>query len=342
MLNQKTIPTPDRAERILGAAALAVLLLQLACMRTTQSARAGELDGFDGRLESNNTDAKTYSWGLEYREPLTDHFNASFVWLNEGHLPNNHRDGQAVQLWWHSRKDPLGLVFEVGAGPYRYYDTHALNPDPDFHDAHGWGGLASASVDWYFANHWFTFLRVNEVSASDKYSSTALVLGAGYRFASRFDLSPATGADVAPTAGPVWEIDGLVGERIGNTTHSETGLSEEISARRKLSDHFSVSVSYIAGQGTLLNWRDGFAAQIWLEQRLTSHLSVAAGAGGFIVSQDDSLTDASSPANLAVIVSVSVAYSLTPHWVTRVVWDRIGTGDDHDADILQFGAGYRF
>jgi hypothetical protein len=342
MLNQKTIPRPRLPDRILRPAALALLLLPFACMRTT---RAGELDGFDGRLESNNTDAKTYSWGLEYREPLTDHFNASFVWLNEGHLPNNHRDGQAVQLWWHSRKDPLGLVFEVGAGPYRYYDTHALNPDPDFHDAHGWGALASAAVDWYFANHWFTYLRVNEVSASDKYSSTAVVLGAGYRFSSKFDLTRSSGdsgVDAAPAAGPLWEIDGLVGERIGNTTHSETGLSEEISARRTLSEHFSVSVSYIAGQGTLLDWRDGFAAQLWLEQRLTSHLSVAAGAGGFIVSQDDSVTNASSPANLAVIVSVSVAYTLTPRWVTRVVWDRIGTGDDHDADILQFGVGYTF
>jgi len=343
-INESPVRPPRRSERVLCAAAFALLVLQFGCIRTIPSARAGELDGFDGRLESNNTDAKTYSWGLEYRELLSDHFNASFVWLNEGHLPNNHRDGQAVQLWWHSSKDPLGLVFEVGAGPYRYYDTHTLEPDPNFHDAHGWGGLASASADWYFANHWFTFLRVNEVQASDKYSSTAIVLGAGYRFASRCDLSPATGdwAGSGSPSGPLWEIDGLVGERVGNTTHSETGMSEEISARRKLSDHFLVSVSYIAGQGTLLDWRDAFAAEIWLEQQLTSHLGVAVGAGGFIVSQDDSLTNASSPANVAVIISVSVAYSLTPRWLTRVVWDRIGTGDDHDADILQFGVGYTF
>jgi hypothetical protein len=329
----------------LSTAVLTVIFLQCAWLGTSASAQAGELDGFDGRLESNNSGATTYTWGLEYREPLTDHFNASFVWLNEGHLPNNHRDGQAVQLWWHSRKDPLGLVFEAGIGPYRYYDTHALNPDPEFHDAHGWGGLASASVDWYFASHWFTFLRVNQVSASDKYSSTALAFGAGYRFASKFDLSQASGdsgTDTASAGEPVWEIDGLVGERVANTTHSETGLSEGISLWRKLSEHFEASATFIAGQNTRLNWRDGLAAQLWLEQRLTSHLSVAAGAGGFLVSADDSIKDASSPSNLAVIVSVSVAYSLTPRWVTRVVWDRIGTGDDHDADILQFGVGYVF
>jgi hypothetical protein len=317
----------------------------LLCLGSCASygARIGELDGFDGRLESNNSGSKTYTWGLEYREPMGEHFAAGFVWLNEGHLPNNHRDGQAAQLWWHSRTDFTGLVFEAGIGPYRYYDTHTLQPDPDFHDAHGWGALGSASVDWYFANHWFSFLRVNQVAASDKYSSTALVLGAGYRFSQKFDLQPASaGSDAATTSAPVWEIDGFLGERVANTTHSETGLSEGIGVRRMLGEHFSASVTFIAGQNTLLNWRDGFAAQLWLEQRLTSRLSVSAGAGGFIVSEDDSLKDADSPANLAVIVSVSVAYSLTPRWIARVIWDRIGTGDDHDCDILHLGVGYRF
>jgi hypothetical protein len=327
-----------------GAGLGAGLLLCLGVC-ASDGTRAGELDGFDGRLESNNTGSKTYSWGLEYREPLGDHVAAGFTWLNEGHLPNNHRDGQAVQWWWHSRPDLKGLVFEAGIGPYRYYDTHTLRPDPDFHDAHGWGALGSAAVDWYFANHWFSFLRVNQVSASDKYSSTALVAGAGYRFTAKFDLPPAsadTGSGTAAGPAPLWEIDGLLGERVANTAHSETGLSEGVSVRRMLSDHFSASVSFIAGQNTLLNWRDGFAAQLWLEQRLTSHLSVAAGAGAFVVSEDDSLKDADAPANLAVIVSVSVAYALTPRWMTRVVWDRIGTGDDHDCDILHLGIGYRF
>jgi hypothetical protein len=308
------------------------------------TARAGELDGFDGRLESDNSGSKTYTWGLEYREPFTDHLAAGFTWLNEGHLPNNHRDGQAIQLWWRSRADFSGLVFDAGIGPYRYYDTHALEPDPNFHDAHGWGAMASASADWYFANRWFTFLRANQVAASDKYGSTSLALGVGYRFSDKLDLAPADGtsADSAATAATAWEVDGLAGERVANTTHSETGTSEEISARRKLTEHLSASVSYIAGQGTLLDWRGGFAAQLWLEQQLTRHLHVAVGAGAFVVSKDDSVQNANSPASLADIVSVTVAYSLSPQWITRVVWDRIGTGDDHDCDILQFGLGYTF
>jgi hypothetical protein len=307
-------------------------------------ARAGELDAFDGRLESNNSGSKTYTWGIEYRQPLSDHFSGSFVWLNEGHLPNNHRDGQAVQLWWHTTPDPRGLMFETGLGPYRYYDTHALMPDPDFHDAHGWGAIASASMVWYFADRWFTFLRANEVSASDKYSSTSLAVGIGYRFskAAPGDAGEAPDEAAGRDTAPRWEIDALVGERVGNTTHSETGLSEAIAARFKITEHFSASLTNILGQNTLLGWRDGFAAQLWLEQRLTPRLSVGAGAGAFVVSSDDAVRDAAAPANLAAMVSVTVAYSFSTHWLARVVWDRIGTGDDHDADILHFGAGYKF
>lgn len=324
-------------QRAFAVAALAAVL-QCAWTWTNGAARAGELDGFDGRLISDNSGSKTYTWGLEYREPLSEHFTAGFTWLNEGHLPNNHRDGQAVQLWWHSR-DSLGLVFDAGIGPYRYYDTHTLQPDPGFHDAHGWGAVASASVNWYFANHWFSFLRANQVSASDKYASTSLVAGAGYRFAARFDL-PHDDSGAVTGSAPVWEIDGLIGERVANTTHSETGASEGFGLRRKFGDHVAASVTFIAGQSTLLNWRDGIAAQLWLEQRLTARFSVAVGAGAFVVSEDDNLKDAESPSNVAAIVAVSIAYSLSPRWAARVIWDRIGTGDDHDCDILQIGVGY--
>lgn len=340
-MRSRRATTPVRRHAFSAAKVSAVSLL---LTWLGQSAHSGELAGFDGRLESDNSGSQTYTWGLEYREFITDHWIGSFTWLNEGHLPNNHRDGQAVQLGWRSRPDPVGWVFETGIGPYRYYDTHTLSPDPDFHDAHGWGALASASIDRYFRNHWYSFLRVNQVAASDKYFSTSLALGVGYRFSPRVDSAAAGGSASDDSSGtaPLWEVDGLLGERVANTAHSETGMSEGIGARRTLGEHFAASVTLIAGQGTPLNWRDGIAAQLWLQQQLTSHLGVGVGAGGFVVSKDDTIKDASAPANLAVIVSVTVAYSLTPRWLARVVWDRIGTGDDHDCDILQFGMGYTF
>jgi len=334
-----------RTSIITTKSATALLLafsLQGLGMFAVPGAPAAELDGFDGKLDSNTSGDKTYTWGIEYREPLTDHLNGGFVWLNEGHLPHNHRDGQAVQLWWHTQSELRGLVFEAGLGPYRYYDTHLLAADPGFQDRHGWGALASASMDWYFASRWFVFLRLNQVQASDSFDSSSAALGFGYRFAAKFATLASSGDGPSQAPPSRWEVDGLFGERIENSAHSEAGLAEDIDMRYQLSQYFTASVSAIVGQDTKLDWRNGFAVQIWLERHLTSRFVVGAGAGGFIVSEDDNLADAKAPSNLEAMVSVTMAYKITPRWKVRAVWDRIGTGDDHDADIVLLGAGYKF
>jgi hypothetical protein len=305
---------------------------------TGPGAHAAELDGFGGRLVSDTNGDGTYTWGLEYREPLGDHWSASFVWLNEGHQPHNHRDGQAVQMWWHTQADPVGLVFEAGLGPYRFYDTHLLDTDPGYDDRHGWGALASLAADWYFSNRWFVFLRLNQVEAARGFDSTSADLGFGYRFADPF--SGAAGPH--PSTPPLWEVDGMIGERIENSADSKAGLAESVDLRRQLSDHFAVSASVVAGQETSLEWGAGFAAELWLEQHLTSRFTAGAGAGAFLVSSDDNLSDSKIPSNLQVVVSISLAYAITPNWVVRALWHRIGTGDDHDADIVLVGAGYGF
>jgi hypothetical protein len=329
-------------KKINTTAPLLAFVLQGLGMLLIAVAHAGEIDAFSGHLESDTNGSGTYTWGIEYRQPLSDHFSGSFLWLNEGHLPHNHRDGQAVQLWWRSKPDPIGFVFEAGLGPYRYYDTHLLDADPGFEDKHGWAALASASADWYFTNKWFVFLRLNQIAATDKYDSSSASLGIGYRFADLLSRAGDASDGEATQAEPRWEIDGLFGERVANTDHSETGLAQTIDVRRELSEHFTVSATFIAAQGTKLDWREGFAAQFWLEQRLTQRFTVSAGAGAFVVSKDDSVANAESPSNLAAMISVSVAYDITPRWVGRAVWHRIGTGDDHDADIVLLGVGYRF
>lgn len=305
----------------------------------SSGARAGELDGFDGRVASDTSGDKTYTWGLEYREPLSSHWDGSFVWLNEGHQPHNHRDGQAVQLWWHTEPDPIGLVFETGLGPYRYYDTHLLNTDPDYQDKHGWGALASAAADWYFANRWLVFVRLNQIVTPLGFDSSSAVVGFGYRFADKFT---AASGDGVSTPVPLWEADGLVGERIQNSAHSQAGLAQSVDLRRELSDHFTVSASIIAGQHTELQWSAGLAAELWLEQHLTSRFMAGAGVGAFIVSSDDNLANADSSTNVAAMVSITLAYEISPTWVARAIWHRIGTGDDHDADVVLLGVGYRF
>jgi len=62
---------------------------------------ADELYGMGGMMRSRNLDAddSSYSWQLEYRQPLGEHLAVSLSYLNEGHVPAHHRDGNALQLW---------------------------------------------------------------------------------------------------------------------------------------------------------------------------------------------------------------------------------------------------
>jgi hypothetical protein len=72
-LDKKTIPARNNCRICVWiSAALTAVFVPWVGLWSSQSAQAGELDGFDGRLESNNSDAKTYTWGLEYREALTE------------------------------------------------------------------------------------------------------------------------------------------------------------------------------------------------------------------------------------------------------------------------------
>ena len=302
------------------------------------NAPAAELDGFAGGRQSDRSGAKTYTWGIEYREAITEHWSGSFLWLNEGHLPHNHRDGQAVQAWWRTRPTRIGLSLEFGLGPYLDYDTHVTPGDPDSEDRHGWGGLASADVRWAMDRNWSAYLRLNEVESSAKHGSTGLVLGVAYVFGP--NLATLAARRVAAEPSRKWELDALLGTRIVNSFQSEGGGAEALELRLQLGPHIAATAMVVSGQDTALNWKDGLAIQFWLEQALSARLRAGVGAGAFVVGGDSSLHTDSSPGNLTSAFSVTIAYAFTPRWLARIAWTRLGTGDDHDCDLLLAGAGY--
>jgi hypothetical protein len=93
-------------------------------------------------------------------------------------------------------------VFEAGFGPYHYYDTTDANfvetasgQEPAYENAHGWGVVASAALDWYFRHGWFAMLLAyalgerwvaraiwNRVATRDDSDSDIVLVGLGHRF----------------------------------------------------------------------------------------------------------------------------------------------------------------
>jgi hypothetical protein len=313
-------------------------------------ARAAELDAYAGRLQATGGGDDATSWAIEYRQSLAEHFAASFSWLNEGHLPLNHRDGPAAQLWWRSRADGPGLMFEAGLGAYRAYDG-TWEPGGYYPVvAHRWAGLGSAAVDWYFGNGWFAYLRANRVQAISDFSSTGLVAGVGYHFADRAGLAAAADAAAGDGSALRWEIDGYYGTRIPNSHPTPHDASDGFDVRGKLTDHVALSFTTLNVGGQPFDWHHGVALQLWLEQQLGASLSVGASVGalltkipptppGYDPSERGLILDNSSLPFL--VTGVTVGYALTPRWVARVVWDRVAGGFS-DCDIYLVGAGYRF
>jgi hypothetical protein len=52
-----------------------------------------------GALGDTASSNRSYTWSLEYMQGLGEYTAISISWLNEGHLPNNHRDGIMAQFW---------------------------------------------------------------------------------------------------------------------------------------------------------------------------------------------------------------------------------------------------
>ena len=61
----------------------------------------------------------------------------SVSWLNEGHLPNNHRDGISAQLWGRVNLFHQRFSLAAGIGPYLFYDTLQARNGRGFSDTHG-------------------------------------------------------------------------------------------------------------------------------------------------------------------------------------------------------------
>src|SRR5689334_13160408 len=60
----------------------------------SNAAHAQEFSLFGGSSRAGSTN--TYTWAINYQEGLGPYFAASFTWLNEGHIPDHHRDGQMI------------------------------------------------------------------------------------------------------------------------------------------------------------------------------------------------------------------------------------------------------
>lgn len=330
-----------RAKR-LRSTVLAVAIAMAGALSASNAA-SQELGLYAGPLTGSGT--HTYSWAINYTEGFGRYFAGSIAWLNEGHLPDHHRDGQAAQVWARFPVVSPRVVFALGVGPYRYFDTETAKQGQAYSNTHGWGLVYSARATYYSAHRWTANLQLNRVQIGGGPSTTALLLGIGYQLDAPDEPGPR--AFALPRTRNVTdnEITALIGQTILNSPGSETSIAEAIEYRRGLTPWLDATIGYLhegRGVGTR---RNGLTAQLWLTRAfLNDKLTLGIGAGAYAAVDRPSNPngDGTGDGILSGIVSISGSYRLTDHWSARLTWNRVVTRYSRDTDVILGGIGYRF
>jgi hypothetical protein len=302
-------------------------------------AEAQEFSLFGGGSRAGDTN--TYSWAFNYQEGLGQYFAGSFSWLNEGHIPNHHRDGQLLQLWG---RIPVGnpkFIVQAGIGPYRYFDTTTEQQGGSYSDTH----VYSVRAAYYASNRWVTQLQLNRIHVQRGPDATSVLLGIGYQLDAPDGPGPRDWASGSTTKVTNNEVAAYLGKTIVNSTSSPSALAGAVEYRRGLAKYLDVTLGYLHEGSSKLARRDGITSQLWATRAfLNDKVTLAVGAGAYYAINENENSESPGPGagKFSGLVTIAGSYRFTQHWDARLEWNRVVTRYDRDTDVIFAGAGYRF
>jgi hypothetical protein len=307
------------------------------------SLRAQEFTVSGGVLIPRHANESTYSWQMEFRQELNRYFAASAAWINEGHMVGHHRDGTAWQGWvnfpfW---RDHVALSF--GAGAYFFFDTQSL-ADGKTADVHGVAPIFGGSATFYISERGFLRLNANRISRSQGAAATTATLGVGYWLGE--DTRPRRRRLRAPPRGDVTdeEFTVFVGESVVNTFFNENSIAAAIEYRRGIAKNLDWTATYLNEGDPDVIRRNGFATQIWpVAAFLGNTVTLGFGVGPYVYFENKADGKRTmQKAGIAPLLSPTVSLRINEDWLVRVVWDRVVSNYDRDADVFLLGIGRRW
>jgi len=304
---------------------------------------AQELTLFAGDLEESVSRQSSAVWAFEYQHPLNENVSASFSWLNEGHLPGHHRDGQSIQVWGRTHLLDRRLSLAAGIGPYRYYDTATSSAPNGYANMQGWGTVGSLAATYYTDSRWLYQLRINRIVTGNSIDTSALMFGVGYQLEPVSARGPQGSAPYQPAMTTNNEITLSFGQTIVNSYHSEHSTAWALEYRRGLGRHVDVTLGLLnEGDAGLLR-RKGITAQIWgvREVLASDRLVLGIGVGPYLATSLQR-TPGGGDGKLSWIVTATAALKLDRQWTARLSWNRVDTSYHRDTDVILLGAGYRY
>lgn len=304
---------------------------------------AQELHVLGGMLSDTAKHDQSYTWSLEYQQKIKEHLAFSVSWLNEGHLPNNHRDGIAVQLWGQTKRLDNRFVLAAGIGPYCYYDTQLVRSGRGFSNTHGVGGIFSLAGLWYTESPWIFQLRTNMVKTNDIDTYSAMI-GLGYQldYSSEHRPSGETASHGEKMTNN--EITAFVGRTIVNSFNARNSTAESIEYRRGVARYLDWTIAWLYEGDDRLIRRNGILSQMWaVRPFLEDHVALGIGIGPYVlVDQYHTPGQNESSDTFAGVITLTASYRFSIRWRARLSWNRIATTYNSDSDVILGGIGYRF
>jgi hypothetical protein len=306
---------------------------------------AQELFLLGGVVQNTATSDNDKAWQLEYREGLGENFAYSLTYLNEGHVPSHHRDGNAALLWTRVNLLDRRLSLAAGVGPYFYYDTTNAHGSDTYANRHGWGGMTSVAATWYTDNRWLFQLRSNWVATNDSIDTFSTLIGIGYQLEAPSNPGPV--ASARPAANPVTdnELTLFGGTTIVNSFDSQSSGALGVEYRRGISRYLDWTVGWLYEGDNRLVRRNGLTTQLWaVKAFFDDSFALGVGGGAYIVIDryQHLVENRDGRQALSGLMTLTGSYRFHPDWNLRTSWNRIVTNYDRDTDVILGGVGYRF
>jgi hypothetical protein len=292
----------------------------------------------DTRETGSTARSQTYSYGLSYFQGFGENLAWSVGYLNEGHVPNNKRDGLDFQGWARVNVLDRRLSLGLGVGPYLYWDTVLGATRPVYTDQHGVGAIFSAAANWYTDSRFIIQAKVNYVATANSINTLSATIGVGYQLDKPDTPGPLTGASPAPVQDLKNEVTFFGGRTVTNAGKDDATAAESVQYRLNLAPHIDWTIGWLDEHHPVS--RTGPATEIWAGRTfLDDRFGLEIGFGPYLGYDYHGVYDTTK---LDWLASLSGSIRFTEHWLLRGTWDRVTTSNDRDTDIFMVGIGYRF
>lgn len=298
-----------------------ILILLLACAAPVFAADedAGRAYAMKGALSGGPAAFEDIVTTMAFGRRLGEHGYVDFLYKNEGHADEGHRDGFGLQLF-HQRNIAGRLFAELGAGVLWTFNTRRVGGVEVNDKEQGW--IASAALLYRLDGSYYLRAQYDNVQVQGSFRTHTVLLGLQADFGQRTPRDP----DAAT------EATLLAGVSMMNTSAARASPAVQLEARRYLGSEFACSISVLAEAHNRISSRQSLAGQCWYVKQVSSTWRMSAGLGPLVTHaayvEDDT--------RIGALVSLEAAKRINPKWEGGARFSRLAvpTVPARDADLL--------